>query len=248
MFNNLLDPLLNPLLNSMHPFLLTVLVAFCVSIITTIAYKLLTDQDLMRRLKAEMKEMQKEMKELKDHPEKMMAVQKKAMESNMKYMGKSMKPTLITFIPLIIIFGWMHAHLGFLPIIPDQDFMTTATFSDYDGLITLSTPDALTIISNSSQKVINKDASWVLNGPKGDYVLEYTFDGEIHTRNLIISDQLAYEEPQLSVKNSRLKSLNINNEKLKVLDLGFMKLGWLGTYIIFSLIFSMSLRKFLKIA
>jgi len=159
-----------------------------------------------------------------------------------------MKPTLITFIPLIIIFGWMHAHLGYLPIIPEQNFITTATFNDYDGIVTLNTPDTLTIISNSSQKIMDKNANWILSGPEGNYVLEYTFDGEIHTRNLIISNQLAYEEPQILIKNSRLKSLNINNEKLKVLDLGFMKLGWLGVYIIFSLIFSMSLRKWLKIA
>jgi len=248
MFDNLLDPILGPLLNSMHPLALTILVAFAVSIITIIAYKLLTDQDLMKRLKSEMKEMQKEMKTLKDHPEKMMQVQKKAMETNMKYMAKSMKPTLITFIPLIIIFGWMHANLGYLPIVPDQDFMTTIEFEGYDGLVTLSAPDALNILSNSSQKVINNEVTWALSGPAGEYVLEYNFQGEIHTRNLIISEQLEYVEPELKIKNSRLKSLNINNEKLKVLDLGFMKLGWLGVYIICSLIFSMSLRKWLKIA
>jgi uncharacterized membrane protein (DUF106 family) len=59
---------------------------------------------------------------------------------------------------------------------------------------------------------------------------------------------LGYAEPQKIIKNSKLKQINVNNEKLKILNLGFMKLGWLGTYIISSLIFSMSLRKVLKIA
>mgnify|MGYP006303596015 CR=1 FL=1 len=248
MFENLLNPVLNPLLQSMHPLLFTILIAFIVSLIVIFVYKLMTDQDLMKQLKKEMKELQKEMKELKDNPDKMMKVQKKAMETNMKYMGKSLKPTFITFIPLIIIFGWMHANLGFLPIMPEQQFTVTAEFEDYSGNIDLNVPEDLTIISNQTQKVIENEAIWTLKGKKGEYVIEYEFADQKYTQDLIISEKLNYAEPEKRIDNSVLQKTVINNKKLNVLNLGFMKLGWLGTYIIFSLIFSISLRKIFKIA
>lgn len=56
--------------------------------------------------------MQKELKELKDNPEKFMEAQKMMMEKNMQYMKHSMKPTLITFVPLILIFGWLRLRFG----------------------------------------------------------------------------------------------------------------------------------------
>ena len=67
----------------------------------------MTNQELMKSLKAEIKDFQKEMKGYKDDAVKMMELQKKAMQKNMKYMKHSMKPTLFTFVPIIIIFGWL---------------------------------------------------------------------------------------------------------------------------------------------
>lgn len=41
--------------------------------------------------------------------------------------------------------------------------------------------------------------------------------------------------------------LTANMGKEKILNLGFMQFGWLGSYIIFAIIFSMILRKILKV-
>ena len=247
MFENLLNPILNPLLG-MHPLFSLIILSFFISLIITLVYKAMTDQDLMKQLKAEMKEFQKEMKELKDHPEKMMAVQKKAMQTNMKYMGLSMKPTLVTFIPIIIIFGWMHAHLAYEPILPGQDFTVTTQFKNAEGNIKLSVPEGLRIISSSIQEIEYDKSNWVLNGILGEYVLEYEFEDIKYTQELIISNQLEYKSPIKPVKNDKLKSLNINNQKLKVMNLFGWQVGWLGTYIIFSLIFSLSMRKMMNLA
>ena len=66
----------------------------------------MTNQELMKKLKEEMKDYQKQIKELRSNPARAMESEK-AMESNMKYMSHSFKPTLITIIPIFIIFGWM---------------------------------------------------------------------------------------------------------------------------------------------
>jgi len=64
----------------------------------------------MKEIKQEMKDLQKKMKEFKDQPEKAMAIQKQIMEKTMKQMMQSIKPTLITFLPIILIFTWLRSY------------------------------------------------------------------------------------------------------------------------------------------
>ena len=82
-------------------------ISFLLTLFITLVYKVATNQNLMKSLKAELKDLQKEVKKLKDNPEKMVKVNKQLMEKNLQYMKHSMKPMLFTFIPIIIIFGWM---------------------------------------------------------------------------------------------------------------------------------------------
>ena len=127
MFEGLLNPVFGPLLN-LSPFWVVTIISALVSLIITVIYKFSTNQNLMKQLKDEMKELQKEMKELKNDPKKMMEVQTKAMQTNSKYMMQSMKSTLITFIPIILIFGWMNANIAYEPILPGQEFTINALF------------------------------------------------------------------------------------------------------------------------
>lgn len=119
-----------------------------------------------------------------------MDVQKRAMETNMKYMIHSMKPTLVTFIPLIIVFGWMSAHLAYNPIIPGQEFNSTALFNQgVTGNAILIIPEQLTMLSNDTQKIEDGKAQWTLKGPNGEYLLEYKIGNETQTREILIDEQ-----------------------------------------------------------
>ena len=104
-----LDLLLAPFLR-LPPALAIFLLSFFISLLTTVVYKISTNQKLMKDLKDEIKTLQQQARDLKDNPEKAMDVQKKSMETNMKYMSHSMRPTFITFLPLIFLFGWMRTH------------------------------------------------------------------------------------------------------------------------------------------
>ncbi len=83
------------------------LVSFVLTLLVTVVYKYMTDQELLKSIKEEMKEIRKEMKEFREDPKKMMELQKKSMEKSMVQMKNSFKPMLITFIPLILVFGWL---------------------------------------------------------------------------------------------------------------------------------------------
>src|SRR3989344_9231446 len=127
-----LDPVFNPVLMpliNLSPFWSLVILALFISVIVTLVYKWTTNQTQMKELKDKQKEYQKQMKELRSNPQEMMKVQKEAMKSNMDYMKHSLKSTLITMLPIILIFSWMAGHLSFEPIYPGEQYSMTATFA-----------------------------------------------------------------------------------------------------------------------
>jgi len=91
------------------PVVELLVIAIVLSVAMTLAYKYLTDQAVMRELKAEISRLKKKMKEHRRDPEKMREVQKEMMPLNMKYFKLSMKPTLITLLPFLLIFMGLRA-------------------------------------------------------------------------------------------------------------------------------------------
>ena len=225
-----------------------IIMAFLISLIIIIITKFTTDQTLMKKLKEEIKEYQNQSKQLKDNPSKAMEVQKKAMEVNMKYMTHSLRPTLITFIPIILIFGWMSSTFAYESIKPLQEFTITAVFDkNINGNSELIVPDGITLAGNGTQKIENEKATWALKGTEGDYILEINYGAEKLQKTILITNGKKYIE---SVKkyDGSVKSIQINYRKLVVIPIGFKDwLGWLGTYIWSSIIFTMILRKTLKV-
>lgn len=256
MLGSLLNPIFNPLL-SLPLSLSIAIIALIVSVIVTVVYKFTTNQSLMKDLKNELKELQKEMKELRNHPEQALAVQKKSMETNMKYMSHSMKSTLFTLLPVIIIFGWLNANLAYEPIMPGQEFTMEASFArGAGGLVLLTAPEGIEIIGNATKEVSDGIVSWVLKGDEGNYVdggaLEIEYNGQVAYKNVIITKDQKYATVLENVKGVYgLKTLKLSNEPKRVVKMPFRLLGygggWLGTYIIFSMVFSMLLRKWLKV-
>ncbi len=243
---NLLNPVFSPLLELPTQWAVIIL-SFLISLGITLIYKLTTNQNLMKQLKAEMKEFQKEIKELKHDPKKAMEIQKKSMQTNLKYMSHSMRSTLFTLIPIIIIFGWMSSNLAFESILPGQEFTTTVTLEEnVNGFIELKAPDGITIDGYAKKEIKGNKVKWVLSGEEGEYLLEYSFNNEKFVKELLISNK-GYKEPIEKIKRSVIKTIEVEHKPKKLLNLFGWKIGWLGTYIIFSLIFSMSLRKIFKV-
>ncbi len=244
-----LDPVLGPVL-LLPSFWGIVLLSFFISLIITVIYKYTTDQNMMKQLKDEIKEFQKEIKELKNNPEKAMQVQKEAMKTNMKYMSMSMKSTLITFIPIIFIFGWMSSHLALESLKPGEPFTVTMTFGKpVSGEATLTVPSAMSIDGDSTKELSGESVFWTVKGERGEHVLEYGYGGKVFTQEILITDEPYYADPILKVKDSTtdVKSLTVNHKKKIIMNLLGWKLGWLGTYIIFSIVFSLGLRKVMKV-
>lgn len=85
-------------------------ISLIMTLISTLAYKYLTDQEAIKRLKEEVKEIQKEMKEFRDNPKRMLELQKKSFEKGFfEMMRHQIKPLIFTLLPFILVFNWLRA-------------------------------------------------------------------------------------------------------------------------------------------
>ena len=242
--NPVLDPILDPLL-SLAPFWIIFIIGFLITLFTSLIYKFATDQDLMKRLKQDQKDMQKKLKEIKENPEKLQMHQKEMMQKNLEYMKHSMKPMLYTFLPIIILFGWLGTHLAFSPIFPGEPFSVELNLNEEIQNVTLKT--SLELISYDVSDNVH---SWSLKGDEGEYLLEFHIEDKIYEHKVIISNDQRYIEPLKQFNDNKISFIKTGNAELK--PLGSVSIfgwepGWLGIYLVISVILSIVIRKLLKI-
>lgn len=246
-YMDLLTSLFMPLVK-ISPFWAVIIISFSISLFTTLAFMLFTDQKMMKQLRSEIKEIQNQMKAFKNNQKKLMELQKEAMEKNMKYMKHSMKVTLFTLLPLILIFGWLNTHLAYEPIRPDETFTITISFDkNAVGNAQIVMLDDMSLLDNNATKPIDKEVSWTLKGSLGSHLIEWRAAGKTYSMEVLISDKQEYAPPIKNINDNNVEFIRIDYKKKIIFDFLGMKFGWLGTYIIFSLIFSSILKKVLNV-
>ena len=262
-FDTFMDPVLNPLL-ALGPFWAVFVLSLLISLIIVLVYKYATNQEEMKSLKLQQKEFQKKTKALKGQPEEMIKVQKEAMQTNMKYMKHSFKATLITMLPMLVIFGWMNTHLAFEPIYPGETYSISALLhQDLAGeKVELIVPERTEFSTNpntgkrsEAEQEIKSLNQWYLESPAGEHLITVKVNDVEQLKKVLVTADFRYEEPLKSFKDSPIQRIQIDYKKLKPLQQvkeGGVSIfgwepGWLGVYIFFSIIFSIGLRKLLKV-
>ena len=91
----------------LNPKLSIVAVSVLVTLVMVWVTKKFTNQNRMKELKEIQKTCQIKVKENKDNPKELAKVQKEMLDCSMELTKHSMKPLLFTFIPLILLFGWL---------------------------------------------------------------------------------------------------------------------------------------------
>ncbi len=244
--DTIFNPIFGPLLN-LGAFWGIAIISLLITVAVTLVYKYTTDQKEMKRIKEQLKQYQKQMREVKD-PKKVMEINKKAMELNFKYMGSSFKSTLYTFIPMIIIFAWLSGTIAYHPLTANDPFTVTAEFGkDAKGTIEITSIPELTVLNGATQEISNNIAEWQLQGTEGEYKLTFKYNTEEYSKNIKIADK-GYENPLMQIPDSKLKSVTIGNKPVHPLGDKFHIFswypGWLGVYIILSILFSLGIRNY----
>ena len=259
-FDSLLNPILSPILN-LPPIVAVAFLAFVIALILTLIQKFATDQARLKEIKGEMKKAQKRIRELqKEDPQKAMQVQKDSMKLTLETMRHSMKSMLYSFIPIIIIFTWMAGNLAFEPINPNQEFDVSVFLENaLDNAIVIDLPDSLEVVdteTNAEETV----TTWTLRGSAGEHLVEFETDNSRESKIVLITDNQRYADqekvkPHFTLfgagegflnENSEINKIRIDYQKKIYINI-FGGMGWLLTYILFSLIFSIAMRKLLKV-
>jgi len=241
---SLLDPVLGWSLN-MPLWLGIFVLAFLVSLLITVVYRFATDQQEMKRLKEKTKKFQKEMREHRSDTKKLAKIQKEAMEVNLTYMKKSLTPTLYTLIPLLFVFAWMNAAFALAPLDAGEPF-SVSVFMTAPDRVTLETD--LSVVGDVTRETIERQVTWRVSGPPGEHELVFvSLDGTRASHSVVIA-----ERPREVVVSHNVPFVRseVGYEKSKPFGtfslFGYMP-GWLFTYILFSILFSIGLRKLLKV-
>ena len=248
------DPIFNWLLN-FHPFIATLIISIIFGAITTLVYKFASNQKKIKELKDKQKSLQKKIKEIpKTEPEKIMKLNSEMMKISGPLMKETFKPTMWTLIPSLLILTWMAANLAYASISPGSVFSITAEFNEgVTGDITMiiEPEQGIEYINDKNQIISNNSiAVWNLKALKnGEYNLLFKFHELEINKELLITEQWDYIEPELFVKQQGLKSIVVNHNKIKPFQ-GTPIIGglnWLWSYIILTMIFTTVLRKLMKI-
>ena len=133
-----LNAIFNPILamdpNPANPALTVLIIAFIVSLITTIANKYLVDQDALNERQKRMQDFNKELREAQKRGDgkrmaELQAQQADMMKDQTAMMSDQFKPMIVTFVPIILIFFWMRASAihDLVVILPTTVYWVTLT-------------------------------------------------------------------------------------------------------------------------
>lgn len=207
----------------------------------------MTDQTVMKMMKEDIKKYQKQLKENKDNPEKMLELQKKVMDINMQYLMCSLKPTMVTMIPVLLVFSWLSAHYAYESIAPGQEFtVSVAAAEGISGGVVLEAPPEL-YVDQQEKELKEGHATWKVKGKEGEYLLTIKTQGNDYDKDIIISSFQQYAPPEKEISDGVIEKIEVLMKPLTVLVLFGWQMGWLGTYILFSILFSITLRKVMDI-
>lgn len=207
-------------------------VSVCLAFMTQIINKLLINEKYADESRKKMSEIQKELKTLNPQSKEFREKQDKMLDMNMTIMKQQFKPMMFTFLPYIFVFYLLGAAFSFAPI-------------EVGSTIQLDVSGNAHIFSEclNLNETVNNNAIFEAN---------VTSNG----CNIMVNGEDAGME---LIGTSKETTVNIGDVSLKItppkqvfLDLPFdipfvgSKIGWLGTYIIFSFAVSMILNKVLK--
>ena len=113
LLGGLFDWIFYPITHYLPPSWALIVISLIITLLSTLAYKFLTNQQELKLLKEEMKALREEQKHYKDNQEKMSQITQHMMEKNLKVMKHSMRPMLFTLVPILLVFTWLKG--TFLP-------------------------------------------------------------------------------------------------------------------------------------
>jgi len=248
-----------------HEGQVILLIAFAVTLVSSLVTRAFIDRDKMKKLREEMKQHQEKIKEATKSKDTkaLQKHQEEFMKLTMEQMSHSFKPMIITIIPILLIFGWVRANYG--------DIGSVHNVTLELPLLSRVSKD-ISISNNGSLNTQDNKVVWNLGtipaGSRGSVTLrimnynksedisnriivKYTFKNGTSVQvdeNSNSVNPIVFNKSIQNDKNTYVLDINYwNSASDHVVILSGFKFGWVGWYIISAMMISMILNKLLKI-
>ncbi len=222
MINEIFSVIFAPLLSlQFSVFILSI--SFIIAIINTLFYKLFVDVDELKRIREKMKELQEKYKKTEKTSKEAEKITTEMLELTHKQMKMSFKPMIASLILVVLFLPWIaHISVKKIDLSPGSESVTFKYFTTQPVYLTLKP------IENGKFLVSTKKTSKV-----------------VENDNVFCLGENFYR-----IKQINENTLELSNVVRLPFSLPFVgnSLGWLGWYILCSLIFIYLLRKVFGIA
>ncbi len=222
MLNEVFSGIFSPLLSLPFPiFILSI--SFIIALINTLFYRLLVNVEELKRIRERMKELQEKYKKIEKTSKEAEKITVEMLELTHKQMKMSFKPMIASLILVVLFLPWIaHISVERIDLRPGSGSITLKYFTTQPKSLTLKP------IENGKFLVSTKKTSKVVE------------NGEV----------FCLGENIYKLKQINENTLELSNVVKLPFSLPFVgnSLGWLGWYILCSLIFIYLLRKVFGIA
>lgn len=252
----LINPILDPL--KINPTITIIIVSLLMSLVITIMNKYLINQKKAKQIKDEIKDLQAE---LKKNPDKFGEINKKIMKKTKEQFKLTIKSMIFSLPVALIVFAWLSSSAAYEQINPNENFDILVEFEK-------NTINKEVAITSENLEIINKqnienNILYTLKGPEGMHKVTYSYGEENYTQEILITQKWDYLDRTLQKtsgiiisfgegeiqKDSQIKKIEVKLNSIR--PLGGLSIfgwhpGWIASYLIFSIIFTIGLRKVFK--
>ena len=263
--------ILDNIIATLPPLVVLAIIGLLVSLFVTLVSKFVTNQKALKLIKAEIKSLRATLKEVKHDIGKVNEINKKILYKNSEQLRHSLRSLFFTAIPLLFVITWMHGNVALDGIAPGDSFSVLVekdkTF--VDAVSVVIDADGASLFANDTKNktlesgAISSTERWFFTaGEEGIATLSYTImEEESYTQEVLVTSEWKYKDTLLE-KDKKIVGIRygtgellptspiykITVELAPVYPFGGFSLfgwrpGWLFTYIFFTLIFSLLLRK-----
>lgn len=220
------------------------LVSLILGIFSTLVYKYFTDQKKLKELAERRKELSEEVKKHSSNPARVKEINSELMKIGFfETYRHTWKAMLITIVPFILIYSWLGVSLGYAPLAVGEEFNVVLNFVD-DAVGNVSLDSDIYVVGDAEKK-IEKEVNYVLKPSlNGEFELKFKYGGSEKVKKVYVGVNPPQNYNSVETfPNSMLKSISMGQKKA---DLWF-GWSWFWWYLIFVMVITLVLRKYLGV-
>jgi hypothetical protein len=239
--------------------------SFVTGVMAMLVFRYASNQPAMRRAKSRIQAHILELRLFPDQPGVVMRAYGRVLRFTGAYLVHALRPLLILLLPVAVIMGQLDLRFSHRPLRPDELFIVKAEFADPLAVdsSSLAVPRGLTLTAPPVHIPALQEVDWRLRADGyGEFLPAVIVAGHAFPKRVVVSNGLVRlavrraqahlwerlldpgEEPMPA--GSAVRAIEVGY-KPRIIDLGRFQTGWLGFFLVASLVSGWLMKVILRI-